>query len=58
MGSVEIAGQYLDQLLRAFVIVIAESNLGHRLQTLDLTEQAEDEYESSRGSFRCSAHKL
>ena len=47
MGSVEIAGRYLDQLLRAFVIVIAESNLGRRLRTLDLTEQAEDEYESS-----------
>ena len=37
--SVEIAGQYLDKLLRAFVIVIADSNLGRGLQTNDLKEQ-------------------
>ena len=46
-GSAEIARQDFDQLLRAFVIVMADSNLGRGLRTLDLTEHAEDEYESS-----------
>ena len=39
VGSAEIAERYLDQLLRAFVIVIAESNLGRRLRTLVLAPE-------------------
>ena len=46
--SVEIAGQYIDKLLRAFVIVIADSNLGHGLQTYDLKEQTTNQQGSDK----------
>ena len=46
--SVEIAGQYIDKLLRAFVIVIADSNLGRGLQTNDLKEQTTSQQGSDK----------
>ena len=44
--SVEIAGQYIDKLLRVFVI--ADSNLGRRLQTHDLKEQTASQQGSDK----------